>query len=76
MNSVKYYGESVTGLNDVTESVECFVHLRNKFNVAGGCLSAVTARVLVGWMKLRELSEGIVWKETVSENERGHIRYA
>ena len=35
-----------TGLNDGIERVESFVYLWDKLNAGGGCLSAVTARVL------------------------------
>ena len=57
-------------MNDVIESVESFVYLRDKFNAGRGCLSAVTARVLVRWMEFRELIGGIVLKEMVSGDER------
>ena len=62
--------EAETGLNDVIERVESFMYLMNKFNAGGGRLSAVPARIRVGWMKLRELRDGIVWKEVVSEDVR------
>ena len=48
-----------TGLSYVNERMESFVYLGDKFNAGGGCLSAVTARVSVRWMKFRELS-GVV----------------
>ena len=32
------------------------MYLESKLNAGRGCLSAVTARVSVGWMKFRELS--------------------
>ena len=53
-----------TGLYDGIERVESFVHLGDKLNVGGGCLSLVSARVHVGWMKFRELSVvlcGRIW---------------
>ena len=37
------------------ERVEGFVYLGDKLNAGGGCMSAVTARVRVGWMKFQEL---------------------
>jgi hypothetical protein len=43
------------GLNDGIERVESYVYLGDKLNAAGGCLSAVTSRVRVGWTKFREL---------------------
>ena len=52
--------QTETGLNDVIESVESFVYLKDTFCEGGGCLSAVTARTHVGWIKFRELSGGIV----------------
>ena len=42
------------------ERVDSFVYSGNKLNAGGGCLSAMTARVRVGWMKFRELSAGAV----------------
>ena len=36
--------------------VESLIHLGEKVNAGGGCLSAVTAGVRVGWMKSWELS--------------------
>ena len=48
--------EGVEGMNDGIEMVESFVYLGDKLNAGGGCLSTVTARVRVGWMKFRELS--------------------
>ena len=48
--------ETVTGLNDGIERVASFVYLGDKLNADRGCLSAVMARVHVGWMKFRELS--------------------
>ena len=66
--------EAETGLNDDgIERVEIFVCLGAKLKAGGGCLSAVTVRVQVGLMKFRELSGGIVWKETVSEDERDGV---
>ena len=43
-------------MNGGIERVESFAYLGSKLNAGGGCLSAVTARVRVGWMKFRELS--------------------
>ena len=43
--------------------VESFVYLGDELNAGGGCLSAVTARVRVGWRKFRELSEVLCGKK-------------
>ena len=43
-------------LNDGIERVKSYVYLEDKLNADGGCLSTVTARVRVGWMKFRDLS--------------------
>ena len=40
--------EAETGLNYGIERVEGLVYLADKFNVGGGSLSAVTARIRVG----------------------------
>ena len=48
--------EKEKGMSCGVERVDSFVYLGNKLNAGGGCLSAVTARVRVGWMKFRELS--------------------
>ena len=62
--------EAETGLNGVIGSVESFVYLRDRFNLGGGCLSVVMARVRVRWMKIQGIEWGIVWKQMVSEDER------
>ena len=43
--------EAEAGLDDDIERVESFMYLGDKLNAGGGCLSVVTARVRVGWMK-------------------------
>ena len=42
-------------MNDGIERMESFVYVADKLNADGGCLSAVTVRIRVGWMKFREL---------------------
>ena len=40
-------------------------------NARGGCLSAMTARVRLGWIdEIQGIEWGIVWNEMVSEDER------
>ena len=64
--------EAKTGLNDGIERVESFVYLGDKMNADGGCLSAVTARVRVGWMKFRELS-GVLCGRKWSKKMKGRV---
>ena len=44
-------------LCDKVESVRGFCYLGDKLNVSGGCETAVTPRVKIGWMKFRECVE-------------------
>ena len=64
--------EAETGLNDGIERVESFVYLGDKLNAGGGCLSAVTARVRVGWMKFKELS-GVLRGRKWSVQMKGRV---
>ena len=64
--------EAKTGLSDGIERVESFVYLGDKLNADGGCLSAVTARVRVGWMKFRELS-GVLCGRKWSVKMKGRV---
>lgn len=64
--------ETKTGLSDGIERVESFVYLGDKLNADGGCLSAVTARVRVGWMKFRELS-GVLCGRKWSVKMKGRV---
>ena len=64
--------EAETGLNDGIERVESFVYLGDKLNAGGGCLSAVTARVRVGWMKFRDLS-GVLCGRKWSVKMKGRV---
>ena len=45
------------GLCDEVETVKGFCYLGDKMNASGGCETAVTARVRIGWMKFRECRE-------------------
>ena len=49
-------GNGSEGMKDGVERVESFVYLGDKLSAGGGCLSAVTSRVRVGWLKFKELS--------------------
>ena len=64
--------EAETGLNDGIEKVKSFVYLGDKLNAGGGCLSAVTARVCVGWVKFRELS-GMLCGRKWSARMKGRV---
>ena len=44
-------------LCDEVETVKGFCYLGDRLNVSGGCETAVTARVRIGWMKFRECGE-------------------
>ena len=41
-------------LCDEVETVKGFCYLGDRLNSSGGCETAVTARVRIGWMKFRE----------------------
>ena len=61
--------EPVEILCDEVETVKGFCYLGDKLNVSGGCETAVTSRVRIGRMKLREC--GVVTSEKIFfENER------
>ena len=49
--------EPVEVLCDEVETVKGFCHLGDRLNASGGCETAVTARVRIGWMKFRECGE-------------------
>ena len=72
VNGVINREEAKTGLSDGIERVESFVYLGDKLNADGGCLSAVTARVRVGWMKFRELS-GVLCGRKWSVKMKGRV---
>ena len=44
-------------LCDEVETVKDFCYLGDRLNASGGCETAVTARVRIGWMKFREYGE-------------------
>ena len=41
----------------MVETVKGFCYLGDRLNASGGCASAVTSRVRIGWMKFRECGE-------------------
>ena len=45
--------EPVEVLCDEVETVKGFCYLRDRLNASGGCETAVTSRVRIGWMKFR-----------------------
>ena len=46
--------EPMEVLCDEVETVKGFCYLGDRLNANGGCETAVTARVRIGWMKFRE----------------------
>ena len=44
-------------LCDEVETVKGFCYLGDRLNASGGCETAVTARIRIGWMKFRECGE-------------------
>ena len=60
------------GMNNGVERVEGFGYLGDKLNAAGGCLSAITARVRVGWKKFRELG-GVLCGKKWSVRLKGRV---
>ena len=64
--------EAQLGLSDGIERVESFVYLGDKLNAGGGCSSAVTARVRVGWMKFREMG-GVLCGRKWSVKMKGRV---
>ena len=54
------------------ERVEVFRYLGDNLNAAGGCLSAVTSRVHVGWKKFRELG-GVLCGKMWSVRMKGRV---
>ena len=49
--------EPVEVLCDEVETVKGFCYLGDRLNASGGCETAVTSRVRIGWMKFRECGE-------------------
>ena len=54
--------ESVEVLCDEVETVKGFWNLGDRLNASGGCETAVTSRVGIGWMKFRECGELSRWR--------------
>ena len=44
-------------LRDEVETVKGFCYLGDRLNASGGCETAGTSRVIIGWMKFRECGE-------------------
>ena len=65
--------EPVEVLCDDVETVKGFCYLGNRLNASGGCETAVTARVRIGWMKFRECGELLLWEKVFFENERDSV---
>ena len=49
--------ESVEVLCDEVETVKGFCYLGDRLNASGGCETAVTSKVRIGWTKFRECGE-------------------
>ena len=49
--------EPVEVLSDQVETVKGFCYLGDRLNASGGCETAVTSRVGIGWMKFRKCEE-------------------
>ena len=47
----------IQGYYDEVETVKGFCYRGDKLNASGGCKTAVTSRVRIGWMKFRECGE-------------------
>ena len=54
---VKNFMGSHEKLCDGVETVSKFTYLGDRLNATGGCETAVTARLRIGWIKFRECSE-------------------
>ena len=61
-------GEPVEVLCDEVETVKGFCYLEDRLNASGGCETAVTSRVRIGWMKCR-VRRVVTWKKVFFENE-------
>ena len=49
--------DSIEKLCDEVETVNGFCYLGDRLNSSGGCESAVTAKVRIGWVRFRECGE-------------------
>ena len=49
--------DSIEKLCDKVETVNGFFYLGDRLNASGGCEAAVTARVLIGWVRFRKCGE-------------------
>ena len=59
-------------LCDEVETVKGFCYLGDRLNASGGCETAVTSRVRIGWMKCR-VRRVVTWEKVSSENERNGL---
>ena len=66
--------ELVEVLCDEVETVKGFRYLGDRLNASGGCETAVTSRVRIGWMKFRKCGELLRGRFSL-ENERDGISY-
>ena len=53
----RWHGNTVEVLRDEVETVKGFCYLGDRLNASGGCETAVTSRVRIGWMNFRECGE-------------------
>ena len=60
-------------LCDEVETVKGFCYLGDRLNASGGCETAVTARVRIGWMKFGECEELLLAEKVFFENERDGV---
>ena len=67
--------EPVEVLCDEVKTVKGFYYLGDKLNASGGCETAMTSRVRIGWMKFRECVESLRGRSFFFENERDDISY-
>ena len=52
-----FNGSADEKLCDGVKTVSKFTYLGDRLNATGGCETAVTATLRIGWMKFRECSE-------------------
>ena len=67
-----FKGSADEKLCDGVETVSKFTYLGDRLNATGGCETAVTARLKIGWMKFRKCSE-ILKGRRFSLNMKGKI---
>ena len=57
-------------LRDEVEAVKGISYLGDRLNASGGCETAVTSRVRIGWIKFRECRGVVTGMKIFFENER------